>query len=315
MRLNDALSIQSPIICGPMYPCSNPELIAAVSNAGGIGIVQPITLTYVHGYEFREGLRYIKSLTDRPIGFNALIEKSSRVYEKKMMHWIQIALEEGVRFFITSLGNPTAVVKLVHAYGGLVYHDATEAKWAKIAVKAEVDGLIAVNSQAGGHAGIYDQKELFRRLKPFGLPLICAGGIGDKEAYEKAMSLGYSGVQMGTRFIATTECDVSLAYKGAIVSSTQDDIVLSQNLTGVDVSIIRPKRDKEYKTTSNFLVRWALKQPILKRIIRVWMAVRSIAYLKKTRHSETPDVIWQAGKSVEGVHQIKSVAEVFESLR
>ena len=70
--------IEVPLICGAMYPCSNPELVAAVSEAGGIGIVQPISLTYVHGHDFRAGLRLIRTLTSRPIGMNALIEQSSR---------------------------------------------------------------------------------------------------------------------------------------------------------------------------------------------------------------------------------------------
>ena len=125
------LGIEVPLICGPMYPCSNPELVAAVSEAGGIGVVQPISLTYVHGHAFRDGLRYIRQLTSKPIGFNALIEASSRLYLQRMMRWVEIALEEGVHFFITSLGNPKWVVDRVHAAGGVVYHDVTERKWAQ----------------------------------------------------------------------------------------------------------------------------------------------------------------------------------------
>ena len=71
-----------------MYPCSNPELVASVSEAGGLGIIQPISLTYVYGYDFREGIRYIKTLTSKPIGMNVLIEKSSSTYQKKMERWI-----------------------------------------------------------------------------------------------------------------------------------------------------------------------------------------------------------------------------------
>ncbi len=77
--------VETPMICGPMYPCSNPELVAAVSEAGGIGVVQPVSLTYVHGWKYREGLRYIRSLTARPIGFNALIESSSKMYHERMI--------------------------------------------------------------------------------------------------------------------------------------------------------------------------------------------------------------------------------------
>ena len=114
-----AVGIEIPIICGAMYPCSNPELVAAASGAGAIGIVQPISLTYVHGHEFRTGLRYIRSLTDRPIGMNALIEQSSRRYRERMEQWVDVALEEGVRFFITSLGNPRWVFERARAAGPL----------------------------------------------------------------------------------------------------------------------------------------------------------------------------------------------------
>ena len=112
--------IEVPLLCGAMYPCSNPELVAAVSEAGGIGIVQPLSLTFVHGHEFRAGLRRIRSLTSRPIGMNALIEKSSRVYMERMRRWVNEAIEEGVRFFVTSLGNPRWVAELAHQAGGVV---------------------------------------------------------------------------------------------------------------------------------------------------------------------------------------------------
>ncbi|MCF7922909.1 MAG: nitronate monooxygenase, partial [Candidatus Marinimicrobia bacterium] len=74
------LDVALPIIGGAMYPCSNPELVAAISEAGGLGMVQPLSLTYVHGHEFRAGLRYIRRLTSKPIGMNLLIEKSSQKY-------------------------------------------------------------------------------------------------------------------------------------------------------------------------------------------------------------------------------------------
>src|ERR1041385_5496527 len=98
-QLTAQANIEVPLSGGAMYPCSNPELVAAVSDAGGIGIVQPISLTYVYGHEFREGLRLIRRLTSKPIGMNALIEASSKRYHEKMVEWVPLALEEGVRFF------------------------------------------------------------------------------------------------------------------------------------------------------------------------------------------------------------------------
>ena len=195
-----------PLIGGPMYPCSNPELVAAISATGAIGVVQPMALTYVHGWEFRAGLRHIRSLTDRPIGFNALIEGSSKTYRKRMEAWIRITLEEGVRFFITSLGNPRWVVDLVGPHGGVVYHDVTEAKWAEKGLAGGAQGLIAVNREAGGHAGGRSPAELFAELQRFDVPVVAAGGVGDAAGFRAMLDLGYAAVQCGTRFIATAEC-------------------------------------------------------------------------------------------------------------
>ena len=116
-RFTKDVGIEIPLICGAMYPCSNPELVAAVSKAGGIGIIQPIAMIFVHKHDLREGIRLIQRLTDKPAGFNAIVEKSSKIYEDRMRGWIDIALEEGVRFFITALGNPSWVVGKVHEIG------------------------------------------------------------------------------------------------------------------------------------------------------------------------------------------------------
>src|SRR3954469_5429148 len=236
-RLTKQAGIRLPVIGGAMYPCSNPELVAAVSKAGGIGIVQPVSMTYVFGHDYREGLRYIRQMTDCPIGVNALIERSSKRYHERVIRWVEIALEEGVRFFVTSLGNPAWVVEKVHAVGGFVYHDVTERKWAEKAVAGGVDGLIAVNSVAGGHAGGLPPDRLLDEVRGFGLPVICAGGVGDAQTFRRMMDLGYDGVQMGTRCIATTECLAHAEYKQAIVDARPENNVLTERLTGIPVAV------------------------------------------------------------------------------
>jgi len=306
--------IEVPIIGGPMYPCSNPELIAAVSEAGGIGVIQPVSLTYVHGYDFKEGIRYIKSLTSKPIGMNVLIEKSSKKYEEQMKQWIGIALDEGVKFFITSLGKPDWVVSQVHKAGAKVYHDVTELKWAEIAVKAKVDGLICVNSNAGGHAGDIEASVLFDSLYKLGLPLICAGGIGDKQAYSHALSLGYEGVQMGTRFIATEECQVPMEYKEAIIQARKEDIVLSLNVTGVKVSVINTPYIQKLGLAPNRFFSWMLENSYFKRLIRMLYMIRSVKNLKDLiKGKKSQQGFFQAGKSVEGIKKIESVEKVMNS--
>jgi len=216
------VGITHPIICGAMYPCSNPELVAAASEAGGIGIIQPIAMVYAHQHEFREGLKLIKQLTNKPVGLNVIVEKSVSAYEERMKLWMDIALEEGVRFFVTALGNPEWVVEKAHAKGGIVYHNITSRKWAKRALEAGVDGLICVNDGAGGHAGDLTAKLLYEETKDLGVPTLCAGGIGDEDDMTKVLAMGYQGVQLGTRFIAAKECNAHRDYKDAIVEANDD---------------------------------------------------------------------------------------------
>ncbi len=303
-----------PLICGPMYPCSNPELVAAVSEAGGLGIIQPISLTYVHGHEYRAGLRYIKSLTSRPVGFNALIEASNKIYFERMKQWIDIALEEGIRFFLTSLGNPKWVCERVHAAGGVVYHDVTEAKWAQKGVDGGVDGLIAVNARAGGHAGRKDPEALFAELAPFGLPLVSAGGVGTPEEFARHLRMGYAAVQLGTRFIASTECRTSDAYKRAIIDADEEDIVLTERLTGVPVAVIRNAYIDRLGTKAGPFARWMLRGRKRKHWMRTWYALNSVRRLKKSMSSEqTGTDYWQAGKSVAGIHDVRPAGEIVRS--
>ena len=197
--LTRATGIEVPLICGAMYPCSNPELVAAASAAGGMGIIQPLSLVYVHGHDYREGLRLIRRLTDKPVGLNVIVERSSKVYLERMMRYVDEAIEEGVRFFVTSLGNPDWVVERAHAVGGLVYHDVTERKWAEKGLAAGVDGLIAVNDRAGGHAGPKSAARLLDELGDLGVPLVAAGGVGAAADFVAMLEMGYAGVQMGTR--------------------------------------------------------------------------------------------------------------------
>ena len=313
MTLETALTrhagIEVPLICGAMYPCSNVELVAAASEAGAIGIVQPVTLTFVHGIEFRDGLRRIRALTKKPIGMNALIEKSSARYLDRMKRWVDEALEEGVRFFVTSLGDPRWVAEKAHAAGGFVYHDVTEAKWAKKALDGGADGLIAVNARAGGHAGPRDPRALLDELLPFGLPVVCAGGVGDATGFVDALRMGYAGVQCGTRFIATRECDASEAYKAAILATDASGIVLTERLTGVPLAVIDTPAVQRMGLHANGVERWLLKNPRTKHALRMLLTVRSAWSLRRGARVDRSQ-LWQAGKSVAGIHSIEPAGAI-----
>jgi len=311
-----SLGIELPLICGAMYPCSNPELVAAASEAGGIGIIQPISIIYAHGHDLREGIRLIRKLTDKPIGFNAIVEKSSKAYEDRMRAWIDVALEEGVRFFITALGNPSWVCEKVHAVGGLVYHDITERKWGEKAIAAGVDGLICVNSRAGGHAGAKTPEELYEELKDLGVPLICAGGIGGPERYIQALDIGYDGVQLGTRFIAAKECHAHQDYKDAIVRAKADDIVLTEKISGVPVAVIKTPYIERVGTRAGFLMKRALRHPKLKHYARMYYSLKSVWQLKRANaQGMSYKDYFQAGKSVDEIDKVETTAEIMEHFR
>lgn len=303
--------VEVPLLCGAMYPCSNPELVAAASEAGALGVVQPISLTYVHGHDFREGLRLIRRLTSKPIGMNALIEQSSAAYRRRMEEWIDVALEEGVRFFVTSLGNPRWVVERVRPEGGVVYHDVTERKWADKGLAGGVDGLIAVNDRAGGHAGPKSAETLIDELGGLGVPLICAGGVGSPEDFAAALALGYAGVQAGTRFIATEECRTSAPYKQAIVEADEDDIVLTERISGVPVSVIETPYIERLGLEAGPFARWMLRGRRRKHWMRTIYALKSLWQLKRASLDETgAKDYWQAGKSVAGIDEVLPAGEV-----
>ena len=301
--------IEVPLICGAMYPCSNPELVAAASEAGGIGILQPLSLTYVHGYDFREGLRYMRRLTDRPIGMNALIEKGSKRYHERTVEWLDIALEEGVRFFVTSLGKPRWVVDRVAPHGGVVYHDVTERKWALKGLESGVDGLIGVNRRAGGHAGPRSVEELFDEVGDLGVPVVCAGGVGSPAEFVRALEIGYAGVQLGTRFIATHECTASDAYKQAIVDAREEDVVLSERLTGVPVSVLNTPRIQRMGLRAGPVARRLLRNNRTKHWMRLFYAVKSFRQLKQSLRREDRE-LWQAGKSVAGISGLEAAGDI-----
>ena len=310
--LTSDAGIAVPLICGAMYPCSNPELVAAVSAAGGIGIVQPLSLTWVHGHDFREGLRLIRALADgRPIGMNALIEAGSRIYRERMERWIDVALEEGVRFFVTSLGNPRWVVDRVAASGGRVYHDVTERKWALKARDGGVHGLIAVNARAGGHAGPKTAEELMDDCGDLGPPLVCVGGVGDAPDFTAALRMGYAGVQMGTRFIATIECTASAEYKQAIVAASEEDIVLTERVTGVPLAVIRTPYVERIGTRIGPVARALFRHRRTRHWMRAWYAVRAARRLRRDslRRGGSADY-WQAGRSVAGVKGIEAAGAI-----
>src|SRR5260370_11881418 len=197
-----------------------------------------------------------------------------------MRRYVDIALEAGVTFFTTSLCKPRWVVVRV-GRDGVVYHDVTEPKWALKALASGVRGVIAVNDRAGGHAGPKSAAALMDELGDLGLPVVCAGGIGDAPGFVAALQMGYAGAQLGTRFIATTECTAHPTYKRAIIDADEDDIVLTERVTGVPLAVIRTPYVERVGTKAGPIPRWLLRHPPTKHLMRTLYALHSASPLHR----------------------------------
>ena len=304
-----------PVVCGPMYPGSNPELIAAVSEAGGFGVVQPVSLTSLYGHDFKEGLKLIKKLTNKPFGVNfTIFGGANQKYHDQMKKWMDISIEEGIKFFLTSLGKPTEIVKIAKKNDIKVYHDIPNKKVALKMVDCGVDGLNCINWRAGGQTGIQSAEKFIEDLKNINIPLICAGGIGNENDYKKVLEMGYAGVQLGTRFLASKECMVTDSYKNAIVNSEEKDIVWTNKIAGNNSSVIKTKDIMRGGLKTGCLINFMLRRPKLKKYARMYLMSRGIKKYSKTAFDDSVK-FWQAGKGVGGIKSIESCADILKSYK
>src|SRR3990172_11615374 len=215
-RLCDFLGIEFPIICAPMGFVTGPELAAAVSNAGGLGIMPfsgnpPSAL--------RQEIRRLRSLTDKPFGVNLLLHYPVDEH-------VTVCIEERVPILSFFWGDPSRFIDRAHEAGIKVFHQVGSVKGAQRAVRAGVDVVIAQGVEAGGHIeGVVTTMALVPRvvdaISP--IPVVAAGGIADPRGVVAALALGAEGVVLGTRFLATIESNAHPIYKQRVLAATEED--------------------------------------------------------------------------------------------
>ncbi len=210
--------IEFPIVQAPIGSASTPELVAAVSNAGGLGM---LSLTWRTPSEARELIRQTRALTDRPFGVNLVLlwDAAER---------LAIALEEGVPIVSLSWGDPTPWVEQIHAAGALVIHMVGSTAAAIAAKRCGVDAVVAQGLEASGHVegrtGIMALiPEMVDAVAP--LPVLAAGGIGDGRGLAAALCLGASGVWLGTRFLLAAEADAHPDYQRWLTGASASDTI------------------------------------------------------------------------------------------
>ena len=220
-RITELFGIQYPVIAGGMVWCSGWRLAAAVSNAGGLGLLGAGSM---HPETLIEHIDKMNAATDKPWGINIPL-----MYPE-IERLIEIIIEKGVKIVFTSAGSPKKYTARFHEAGIKVAHVVSSSKFAKKSEEAGVDAVVAEGFEAGGHNGREETTTL--ALIPqvrdaISLPLIAAGGIGSGKAMLAAMALGAEGVQIGTLFAVSEESSASNAFKQLCVDLGEDGTMLA----------------------------------------------------------------------------------------
>ena len=242
--LKDTLRL--PVIGSPLFIISNPDLVIAQCKAGIVGSFPALNARPEPVLE--EWLKRITEELDRhnqenpdnpaaPFAVNQIVHGSNG----RLEHDMEMCVKYKVPIVITSLGAKEFVNEAVHSYGGITLHDIINNRFAKKAIEKGADGLIAVASGAGGHAGTQSPFALVQEIREwFDGPLLLSGSIASGDAILAAQAMGADLAYIGSAFIATDEANAQQAYKQAIVDCGADDIVYSNLFTGVHGNYLRP---------------------------------------------------------------------------
>ncbi len=237
-RITELLGIQHPIIQGGMAWVAEDHLAAAVSNAGGLGIIGAASAP---PEVVREQIQEAKKLTDQPFGVNVMLMNPNA---PKVA---QIVIEEGVSVVTTGAGNPAKFLPMWKEAGVKVIPVVASVAMAKMMERAGADAVVAEGMESGGHIGEQTTMVLVPQVvDAVTIPVIAAGGIADARGFAAAMMLGAEAVQMGTRFVAAKESIVHANYKERIIKAKDIDSEVTGRSTGHPIRVLRNQMSRDY---------------------------------------------------------------------
>lgn len=293
-----------PLIVAPMFLVSGPELVIACCTSGAVGTFPSLNLRSAAGFE--EWLIQIKETLGRhdtanqekpsaPYGVNIIAHRTNKRLDEDMA----LVVKHKVPLVITSVGNPSEIVKEVHGYGGLVFHDVTTVEWARKAVNTGVDGIIPVCAGAGGHAGLMNPFAFVPQIREFWSGAIAlAGCISDGSAIRAAEVLGADFAYIGTRFIATNESMASPEYKKMLLGSEATDLIYTPAFSGIPANMLRPS-----------IVANGLDPDHLLSKNKIDLGEEFNHEAKAWRD------IWTAGQGVGSIHDMPSAADLIQRMK
>ncbi len=303
------LKIEHPVIMAPMFLVSNAAMVIEACKAGITGAIP--ALNYRTDAEFRKALTEIKAATDKSFGINLIGNKSNI----KLQEQLNTCAEFRVPFIITSLGSPKEIIEVCKPLGMKVFCDVIDLSFAKKVEALGADAIIAVNNEAGGHAGKISPKELLNSLtKNCNIPVISAGGVGNGMQMKQIMDWGACGISIGSPFIASNESPVSHDYKMACVNYGAKDIVMTTRLSGTPCTVINTDYVKQTGTEQNWLEKFLNSNKQIKKWTKMLTYYKGMKALEKAAFSATYQTMWCAGPSIQYVNSVRPVKQIVEEL-
>ncbi|SCB93607.1 DUF561 domain-containing protein [Weissella bombi] len=236
--LFEKLGMKYPIIQGGMAWAGTGHLAGSVSEAGGLGI---IGTGYWKADKVREEIHRAREVTDKPFGVNVML------LSRHIREVFDVIIEEGVKVVATGAGDPSPFIEELHSHDILVIPVVPSVGLAKMMEKKGVDAVVAEGMESGGHIGSLTTMTLVPQVvDAVNIPVIAAGGIGDGRGVAAAFMLGASGVQMGTRFLASEESEVHENFKNAVVKAKDIDTLVTGEIMGNRARVLKTKMSKNF---------------------------------------------------------------------
>lgn len=294
-RITEMLGIKYPIIQGAMQDVAKAGLVAAVSNAGGLGVLASGQDT---PEQVREEIRKVKELTDKPFAVNLMF------LNKKVPEIVDVVLEEGVKIVTTGAGTPKLYMPKLKEAGIKVMPVIPNVKIAKKMEELGVDAVIAEGMESGGHIGTMTSQTLWPQVvDAVKIPVIAAGGIADNRGVKAAMAMEAEGVQCGTIFSISKESPVGDNWKKVIIESKDTSIGVIGTKMGVASRTVVNKKAKEL---------YGLEDKMTDKL--KFNQLLDEAYRKAVYQDDVEDGIIFAGSVAGMIHESKSAAEIISDL-
>jgi nitronate monooxygenase len=285
-----------------------------VTEAMKCGIAGCIpALNYRTLEELRAAIKALKAnkVDGGAFGFNLIVNKSN----PKAKEQLRVICEEGCDFILTSLGSPEETIREAHAVGIKVFCDITDLRFAQKVEALGADAVVAVNNEAGGHRGNLSPKDLISTLvENLKIPVISAGGVGQKSDIDKMLSYGAVGVSVGSPFIASEEASVTDEYKQACVDYGAKDIVMTERISGTPCTVINTPYVQKIGTKSTWIENLLNKNRKLKKWVKMIRFSIGMKATEKAAKKATYKTVWVAGPSIEHTKEILPVKDIVAKL-